>query len=1076
MSEHHQPRQEAGVIAAEVLTGDQRQALRRIIEYLNRIAATSTEPPHKDVWARIVPRVDKERSNHVFLIDGNRGSGKSAVLLTLLHVLSETLRKGRPPSSYELPIAEHAIVPVGLIDLQPMHESTHLLLHLVGQLGRLAEVLDEVLAPGKASVAANLWAETGERESARARREFNRVATAALHGGLGMRARELSLEEHAIELEHAERRRLDLDHTFRKFVDALAKDYRDWSRTSDTGPGPLFVIAVDDADMNPGRSRELLDLVRTLWHPRVAYVLTGDRELFLDTIERDLMIEVQLDRPRRPWSELARNIYDKIIPGPQHLHLPRLSWRDRIHALRQALNARLPDTSARPESIEALLDLFAEDNQSTEAIPDRLRDIQDLALILNGATGSVAELVHGLLRQAEMSHPLPYQFQLEDDGTGRKWLFIHAQLQDWRLEWHRYIEIPAKSGVGIEARIEVLTSARLRITGTGGRPTEDSEYLRRAAGILLFAMDAERYDIRVHTGAVLDVCWVLAQFEGVSVPWPLPAWPHIATVARMTQRWLEESRKPVPAKVDRVTWLAAVYLWCVLHTAEDERSLIARNDPSMDLLDEQGNIRWQEIAVQVAWLALTTTQPALYSWARAQAALLAAPESGLPYRDANRWIDAFYNAISPSIQWDAIASRIKEARRSRMHRTDAGPSGSPAEHVFQHLDRQYSSHAFARKVHEHSDITEPLQTALNKLDYPILPGVTPNQTPQYFDIFLQGERARNLAMVPIERQTAMAQALRTSDLRGLTQKSLYDLWKMMAEHYRESIDPNFIRLDGDRIVMELDVQHEPKGDSLSLHLGDGIVIDLFHASYPAIRNLPIAPQDDLDAVIRLIYDFMIDTRDREGSRSENRTTDWKYLRIRDHHLDNRYLPAPDWPGLLDWEILYEAWNESLDALARMDIQGNTALARKAYESIVHWYVQKVRGTFRTRRISRLDYAKADPSYWEHLGDTINREVTPIKERAEVDATVLREDAKELKRDADEAAVLRRQADALEADPVSTIPSRRGRAFSAWLIEIKRILLDEGLEYHLSSTAYQALQAGELKLAEEKVTNRFRDER
>lgn len=702
MSEHNRPRQEAGVIPAEALTDDQRQALRQIIGYLNNIAAISTPPQHADEQRdRFVPMVDEERRNHVFLINGNRGSGKSALLLTLLHILSETLRKGRPPSEYELPIAGHAIVPVGHIDLQPMHRSTNLLLHLVGQLGRLTEVLDQEMSPGKATSAANLWAETGERESVRARRELTRVATAASDGALGMRARGLSLEERAVDLDHAERRRLDLDRAFRSFVDALARDYRDWQKPGDSGFEPLFVIAIDDADMNPARSRELLDLVRTLWHPRVAYVLTGYKALFLDTIERDLIIEPQLEPPRVSRSELARNIYDEIIPGPHHLELRPLSWRDRIHVLRQALTADLPDESEPTESIEALLALFAEDNQSAEAIPERLREIQDLAQMSRGATGSVIELIHCFLHHAEENDTVPYIHLLDGD---RSRLHVHAQWQRWQLEWHRYTEIPAQPGIGIEARIEILTSPRLRIAGNSEKSSKEDP-LRRAAGLVLLAADAEQHGVRVYTDSIEDACWVRARVGEIEVSWPLPAWQRIDTLAGATRRWIAATRQPVPDEVEPAAWLAAVYLSCVLHTAKDDPASVADEAPSRELLDEQGDIRWQQLATRVAMLTSPSEAPVLSNWARAQAALLAAPESGLSWRAANTWIDAFHETFSKMFHWDSIASQIKEARRLRMSRFGIGRSIRADSDFFQQMDRKYPSHDFAQLVGEHREIT-----------------------------------------------------------------------------------------------------------------------------------------------------------------------------------------------------------------------------------------------------------------------------------------------------------------------------------------------------------------------------------
>ncbi|MFX8805482.1 hypothetical protein ABTM67_20120, partial [Acinetobacter baumannii] len=69
---------------------------------------------------------------------------------------------------------------------------------------------------------------------------------------------------------------VELTRHFRRFVNGLTDDY-----ARAFGQRPLFVIPIDDADMNPRRAVELVELLRNLWHPRVAFVLTGHSQLFL---------------------------------------------------------------------------------------------------------------------------------------------------------------------------------------------------------------------------------------------------------------------------------------------------------------------------------------------------------------------------------------------------------------------------------------------------------------------------------------------------------------------------------------------------------------------------------------------------------------------------------------------------------------------------------------------------------------------------------------------------------------------------------------------------------------------------
>ena len=50
---------------------------------------------------------------------------------------------------------------------------------------------------------------------------------------------------------------------------------------------PRLVVPIDDADMQPRRTVELLDLLRTLWHPQVVFLLAGHEDLFFKRLHAD---------------------------------------------------------------------------------------------------------------------------------------------------------------------------------------------------------------------------------------------------------------------------------------------------------------------------------------------------------------------------------------------------------------------------------------------------------------------------------------------------------------------------------------------------------------------------------------------------------------------------------------------------------------------------------------------------------------------------------------------------------------------------------------------------------------------
>jgi len=280
-----EPRREAHVMPWGELTPDQREAVQKahglFLAMANRKPAS---PPsaHRPALDRFLPRIDEERRNHVVLIDGERGTGKTAVMLRLLVDWSAAVRgterldgarakaeKGEGPP---LVGTDSPIVPAGLLDLQALSPKAVLGIHVAGHLQRVVEAMEQD-APRAAPRTPAPWAPVDSEElaSRKAWRAFMRAAATAWEGNLAARQGKLDPEAYVVELEQAERERLDIREAFHAFVDALVNDYK--TLISRRNEPPFFVITIDDADMNPQRTEEVFELIRLLWHPRVGFLV-----------------------------------------------------------------------------------------------------------------------------------------------------------------------------------------------------------------------------------------------------------------------------------------------------------------------------------------------------------------------------------------------------------------------------------------------------------------------------------------------------------------------------------------------------------------------------------------------------------------------------------------------------------------------------------------------------------------------------------------------------------------------------------------------------------------------------------
>ena len=204
-------RAEAGVLAWGDLTEEQKQAGRQAHGLLVDMAMSGDKV---DKPARsFLPRLDRARSSRVLLIDGGRGSGKTALLLTVLHFWRQHFNGGDdvavPDKLANAAGFRGQIVPVGLLDLHPLPPSANLLLHVVGRFEHVVEWLE---GDGKAEKEPPAWhlVADGVLASRTQWGKLLRAVAAGWDGGSEQRRARLDAEAHAVELEEAERHRLDL--------------------------------------------------------------------------------------------------------------------------------------------------------------------------------------------------------------------------------------------------------------------------------------------------------------------------------------------------------------------------------------------------------------------------------------------------------------------------------------------------------------------------------------------------------------------------------------------------------------------------------------------------------------------------------------------------------------------------------------------------------------------------------------------------------------------------------------------------------------------------------------------------
>lgn len=686
------------------LLENQRNAIQTACEIFLDIAAKAPPPKEAPAIASFLPRIDTTRQNHAVLLDGSRGSGKTAVLITLLDAWSQKVRRALGVQS-NVDLHENfdkilgpdgRILPVGLVDLQPLPKSTSLIIHLVGQLYRVVEAL-ESQHPSGGGTAQAPWYPPGDEKhlkSKEAWKQFLDAAAAGWDGNRLQRAGKLDPESYAMEFEQAERKRLHVVSSFRRLIDALVEDLRAARFIRNAGE-PLFVISVDDADMNVERSVELLDLVRTLWHPRVVFLLTGDSKLFeaaLMTVTLGRLMEPlrgmsvaeevkgKIEEAQTTALKVAEGIYDKAIPKGQRLRFSELTFAERMELLKEVLKA-LPAPAVYPE--HSLFEYLEIREQAQLLLPELLRDLMDLKLawsrLAREKPATSAERQDVYLKALDIlltetrtfNHPVKIRSKLK----------ALAPKKELRLTW-----LSEMADFSLSLSPDKTTRITLHEPVLKLNPLDVA-----LSGRLLVAQDSLRQPGALKVALYLPphpLASVYIHLDGSSKPFQF-GWPTIfstdsfeysmfALVWLNAIRRLQEHKGTVSAGE-----LARLIIRCEIDFENSRSNKHISSKKQLETLGEQcaGRIpTWPELAAEIVPMLRAETGTAIGVSTRPPAEtlkthyialgalMLAAPEFGLPEAEANAWFNAWKSTEQAQRHWPTFKKTLGNLRKRNADR------------------------------------------------------------------------------------------------------------------------------------------------------------------------------------------------------------------------------------------------------------------------------------------------------------------------------------------------------------------------------------------------------------------------
>ncbi len=768
----YQPRQEARVLKFSELTDQQKHAAFEVHALLRGYLGRKYEPskPAKGL-RRLLPHIDESRWNQNLLLDGDRGSGKTSLLVTLLQLWSDLLTPDRDDKLADDPKArddlkakveewkinpnDWPVVPLSIVDLQPLPEHTPVLLHLAEPLVRVLETIEEQENPEEPAPAW-LGAEHQGLKSRKAWDELVRTIVAGWDDAAGDRWRRLDPENAEFEINRAVRGHQAVVSSFHAFVDRLIEDFK--SSRHIGGRTPLFVLSVDDADMNPDRAEELLEALRMLHHPRLVFLLTGESDLFYRIAEERVARTLRSPRGRTQEDEtspvrdrlattLARRVYDKILPPSHRCALPLLGEDQRATHLERV--AKLDVKSHRHPTHSIPIKQILEEPLVGAGLPGHLRVLKDLDLLVERNDKSPAASLSTVVARvwAEAIEDAPTELYLPSQlatrvriPSDKRPLLVEAfegalKTRDDDVWTHSSSE---RSHGAHTLRLQTQPGLSTRALD----PKSNKEVPQQLVGALAFA-DMVAFEHGVPRGAEevsqSEGLWprfvrVLYQTPGQLDPhlfgWPVPKGFTLLDASIVSLRWRQVVQGLDLTDKNNVDLLARWFLAVVaqLVTMYDStfsplllkpikpvkpNEPVKLNEPvKPNEPDEPPPVPdWEEVAKRVLHVAersgaLPPREIFLRDWAIGRAVLLATPESGLPVETARVLLSTFEKQAS-----DGLRARMREASRAqrneRLRATLKGtgaavPSDAQVDELRKQIDDQDREHPWpaflARKL------------------------------------------------------------------------------------------------------------------------------------------------------------------------------------------------------------------------------------------------------------------------------------------------------------------------------------------------------------------------------------------
>ena len=622
------------------------------------------------------------RSPNALLLDGARGTGKTSLLLTMAHrwitgsncefkrnASSDTRINARENSienarSTFRETIPHRIHPLRILDFDPIPKQMPLIAGIIDAWRPIVVAYDEMIG----------FPTDFDDEGEKLEDRWEKLFRAAAVGWSAVPATKGLLEQ-VLDRQEQVRDWQGLGQRWHQFVTEVIKCGKRLEEPHRLVDDPVFVIMIDDVDLQVERIRELLPALRLLYHPSVSFLVAADWDHLVDTLKTDFVGQhnrlasravdshtTSDDYGKRWAGTLAFAAATKVFPLKNKWALRRLTLHELLAFPRSgggATDSQKFD-GGTPLTMKSIL------NDWPKMSEDRRQEGMKLGEYLNKSAGFQQDpyAVPALITYRD-AHQIFERVLMEDDdgrraieavrllisspeteavklgGIGIPELLVEYQGVGELVAFFGpgYVEpISESSGIEISARPDfVLRKGRFLYPGYTPEAVDNASDRNRAMlavtiqeGLYGVAAPDMRWDIR------LALAWtrVTIPHENSSLrlafQWPLHEHPHPFRLLAWSHEWSALVRKIQSSPDERLERIAYAWMfyqakWLIADGDFD----VARGPLETKRISCNDWKFLMELDLPKSWIK-GGNKPKYLDWRTQTLPLLARPEIGLP--------------------------------------------------------------------------------------------------------------------------------------------------------------------------------------------------------------------------------------------------------------------------------------------------------------------------------------------------------------------------------------------------------------------------------------------------------------